>query len=83
VETPGGPMAIRFAVPNEFGVLDHVVSPARGIEIEVPMRVVPNGLGSELMFTLFQTPEMTDEAFIQDAGMVERDLGTLKQLLER
>lgn len=46
------------------------------------MRVVANGEGSELMFTLFQLPGMSDEQFGQDAGMVETDLRTLKVVLE-
>jgi len=41
--------------------------------------VVPNGTGSELMFTLFERPGMT---LAEDARLVERDLRTLKTLLE-
>lgn len=83
VETPDGEeMPIRFAARNEHGVLDHVVSPAPGVEVLNPMRVVANGGGSEVTFTLFQAPDATDEAFARDAGMVERDLRTLKRVLE-
>lgn len=82
VETASGPMSIRFAAPNDLGVLDHHVSPAPGAEISVPMRVVPNGSGSELMFTLFQLPGMSEEKFAEDAALVERDLQTLKAVLE-
>lgn len=82
VETPHGPMRIRFADRNEFGVLDHSVSPTPGREILNPMRVVPNGDGSEVMFTLVQAPTMSDAQYAEDAGMVERDLRTLKRVLE-
>jgi hypothetical protein len=82
VETPDGPVGIRFVPQNELGVLDHSVNPAPGVEILNPMRVVPNGAGSEVMFTLFQLPEMSDQKFAEDAGMVERDLRTLKSVLE-
>jgi len=75
-------MRIRFAGHNEFGVLDHYVSPAPGLEISVPMRVVPNGTGSEVTFTLFQLPEMSGEQYAEDIRLVERDLGTLKHVLE-
>ena len=68
---------------NDFGVLDHYVTTAQGVEIYVPMRVVPNGSGSEVMFTLFKTPDMSDKQFADDAGMVERDLKTLKSVMER
>ncbi len=83
VDTPQGPVQIRFAEKNDFGVLDHYVTTAQGVEIYVPMRVVPNGSGSEVMFTLFKTPDMSDKQFADDAGMVERDLKTLKSVMER
>jgi hypothetical protein len=83
VEMPQGPVQIRFAEKNDFGVLDHYVTPASGAEVYVPMRVVPNGSGSEVIFTLIKTSEMSDEQFAEDAGMVERDLKALKSVLER
>ena len=82
-ETPQGVIKIRFAEKNDFGVLDHYVKLESGIEVYVPMRVVPNGSGSEVIFTLFRTPDMSDKQFAEDAGMVERDLKTLKGVLER
>lgn len=82
-ETPQGVVKIRFAEKNDFGVLDHYVTTASGVEIYVPMRVAPNGSGSEVIFTLFKTPEMSDKQFAEDAGMVKRDLKTLKSILER
>jgi hypothetical protein len=75
-------MKIRFADRNDYGVLDHFVTPAPGVEIYVPMRVLPNGSGSEVVFTLFRLPEMSEEEFDRDAGMVERDLRVLKSALE-
>lgn len=82
IETTVGPMSIRFADSNELGVLDHVVSPALGVEIHVPMRVIPNGSGSEVLFTLFQLPDMTKAKFEEDRQWVQRDLQTLKSVLE-
>ena len=82
-ETPQGPMQLRFAEKNDFGVLDHYVTTAQGVEIYVPMRVVPNGSGSEVIFTLFKMSGMSDKRFAEDAGMVERDLKALKGVLER
>ncbi|MBI2203273.1 MAG: SRPBCC family protein [Candidatus Rokubacteria bacterium] len=82
VETPQGPMGFRFAPSNDLGVLDHYVSPSPGVEFLNPMRVVPNGAGSEVLFTVFQPPDASDEAFAQDVRLVARDLGTLKRLLE-
>lgn len=81
-QTPHGPIRIRFAPRNEFGVIDHVVTVGPGVEVSVPLRVVRNGTGGEVTLTLFRTPEMTDESFEADAEMVRRDLLTLKGLLE-
>lgn len=82
METATGWMEIQFVPANEFGVLDHVVKLPDGQSIRNSMRVVPNGDGSEVMFTLLQLPEMTDEQFANDAVMVETDLRTLKAVME-
>lgn len=82
VRTPQGPVGIRFTEPNTLGVLDHVVTPVEGDPVHVPMRVVPNGSGSEVLFTLFRLPPASEEDFGTDAAMVEEDLRRLKQLLE-
>lgn len=82
METATGWVGIQFVPANDFGVLDHVVTLPDGQSILNPMRVVANGEGSEVMFTLFQLPDMSDEQFAKDAGMVEADLRTLKAVLE-
>ncbi|WP_437193307.1 SRPBCC family protein [Planctomicrobium sp. SH527] len=82
METPSGWIGIRFVPDNEFGVLDHTVTLPDGQSILNPMRVVTNGEGSEVMFTLFQLPGMSGEQFTKDASMVEADLLTLKCVLE-
>jgi hypothetical protein len=82
METPTGWVGIQFVPANDFGVLDHIVKLPDGQSVMNPMRVVANGEGSEVMFTLFQLPGMSDEQFAQDAGMVEADLSTLKKVLE-
>lgn len=82
VETLQGPMKVRFAERNSFGVLDHYVIPESGPEIYIPMRVISNGTGSELIFTLFRLPGISDKKFAEDAEWVKRDLNALKNLLE-
>ncbi|HEV7260100.1 MAG TPA: SRPBCC family protein [Bosea sp. (in: a-proteobacteria)] len=81
-QTPMGPMRIAFSEPNAYGIADHAVIPADGPAMHNPMRVMPNGSGSEVVFTLFQR-SMTDDEMARDAGMVMRDLAALKALLER
>lgn len=83
-EDPDGrPIRIRFSGPNEFGVLDHIVFAESGAESRNTMRVVANGTGAEIMFTVLRTPRMTEEVFAADAAAVKRDLNALKALLER
>jgi hypothetical protein len=81
-ETPQRPMKVRFTERNRFGVLDHYVMPEPGVEIYIPMRVIANGAGSELIFTLFRFSDISEEKFAEDIEWVKRDLNALKQLLE-
>lgn len=81
-ETDAGKLKVRFTKRNKFGVLDHFVIPQPGNEIYIPMRVIANGEGAELLFTLFRLPEMSDEKLHADAEWVRRDLAALKSLLE-
>lgn len=81
-ETPQGLMKVKFTERNDFGVLDHYVISKPGMELYIPMRVIANGTGSELIFTLFRPSDMPDEKFAEDAEWVMRDLNALKKLLE-
>jgi hypothetical protein len=47
------------------------------------MRLITNGSGCELLFTLFREPGITDESYNADANFVQRDLNALKELLEK
>jgi hypothetical protein len=80
---PDGRVVLRFAAPNDVGVLDHWVVPGLGAEVYMPLRAIANGGGGcELVLTLFRQPGMTDAVFARDAEWVARDLATLKGLLE-
>ena len=59
-DTLDGQGKIRFMPKNAFGVADHYVQPPSGTEVYVPLRAVANGDGSEVIFTLYRPPEMTD-----------------------
>jgi len=82
-EFPFGKVSIRFAQINNFGVMDHDVELDSGTIVHNPMRVISKGDGSFFMFTLFRQPVMTDEQFVADKLAVQKDLATLKLLLER
>ena len=77
-----GRMVIRFAPPNPFGVLDHDVTVDTGETFHNPMRVLPNGDGAEIVFTMRRQAGVTDADFDRDAAAVRADLTALKQLLE-
>jgi hypothetical protein len=82
-DSPMGVVKVRFAAANALGVLDHDVTLPSGEVVHNPMRVVPNGRGCELTFTLFRRPGASVQEFRADAATVEGDLRTLKGLLER
>lgn len=80
---PFGEVKIRFVCDNCFGVMDHHVELASGEIVYNPMRVVPNGNGSEVIFTLLQLPTMSAAQLAADKEMIAEDLLRLKELLER
>lgn len=80
-QSPMGAIRILFSEPNRFGILDHTVVLPDGRAMTNPMRVLANGAASEVVFSLFQR-DMTDDELARDAGLVTRDLKTLKALLE-
>jgi len=82
-DSPMGKVKIKFAEENKFGILDHEVVLESGVTINNPMRVIANGKGSEIFFTLVRQPDVSDEKFAQDAEWVEKDLRILKGLLEK
>jgi hypothetical protein len=77
-----GTVKVQFVETNPFGILDHLVTLPDGARVYNPMRVFPNADGSELIFTVYQRTDMSDEQFADDARAVARDLATLKTLLE-
>ncbi|ATA57426.1 hypothetical protein D3C87_547330 [compost metagenome] len=84
VRTPeSGEARMRFAPPNDLGVLDHWVAPEGVPEVYLPFRVIGVAPGvCELQFTLLRQPHMDDAAFARDAGWIARDLQALRRLLE-
>lgn len=81
-DSPMGRVRVKFAEKNTFGVLDHVVTLPSGTDVFNPMRVFPNNDGSEVVFTVYQLPEVDEQRLLEDVRMVEHDLQTLKQILE-
>jgi hypothetical protein len=82
-DSDGGVARAEFTARNSFGVVDHTVIRPSGQRVYIPMRLIANGGGCELQFTLFREPNMSDAQFTADAGFVGRDLKGLKRLLEK
>lgn len=81
-DSPMGLVQVAFTGPTELGILDHDVTLPDGTVVHNPLRVLRNDAGSEVVFTLYRLPGVTDEAFESDAASVAADLSRLRTLLE-
>ncbi|PIJ50760.1 polyketide cyclase [Erwinia sp. OLTSP20] len=78
---PDGDVLIRFTDHNVYGIMDHYVGSGLGKEIYIPMRVIANQLGAQVMITLFRDDLTSEARFADDVAAVKRDLQTLNQLM--
>ncbi len=81
-DSPLGPVVVEMTERNPYGVADHRVSLATGETFFNPMRVIADGEGCELVFTLRRQAGVSDADFDRDAAAVAADLATVKRLLE-
>lgn len=79
---PEGPVRMCFTEHNSYGLLDHIVETGGGDAVHVPLRIVQNGDGAEVMLTRFRQSGMTGEKFSADAKGIMRDRRALKALVE-
>ena len=84
-ETPQGQAKVRITEKMHFGILNHYVrllsSPNIDEEVFVPMRVVQNGSGSEVIFTVFQLADMSEDKYAEDIKMGSKICKIWKVLL--
>lgn len=79
-----GEVTLTFTPKNDLGVCDHDVRLPDGTTFHNPMRVTPNSdARCDVSFTLKRLPDATDEEFERDAVTIEKDLLTLKEILEK
>jgi hypothetical protein len=83
MDSPMGRITVTFVPRNEFGVLDHQVRLESGETVYNPMRVITDGAGCEIVFSLRRQEAMSDEDFERDADAVLSDLRRLKQRMEK
>jgi hypothetical protein len=80
--SPMGEVEVRFVPANPYGVLDHDVVLPDGTTVTNPMRVLADGDGAEVVFTLRRREGVGDADLEADAAAVRADLARLKELLE-
>lgn len=78
---PQGAVKVRFTEHNPFCIMDHYIDSGYSKEIFVPMRIVANEEGSQVLLTIFRQPLLSDEKFTQELESVKRDLQALHTLL--
>lgn len=83
VDSPMGRVVVAFAPPNDFGILDHDVTLPAGETVHNPMRVIPNGDGCDVVFTVHRRPGMSEADLAGDVEAVAADLASLRALMER
>lgn len=81
-DSPMGEVEVAFVGPVELGVLDHDVTLPDGSVVHNPLRVLGNDEGSEVVFTLYRLPGVSDEDFERDAALVGEDLVRLRDVLD-
>ncbi|MFF4168445.1 SRPBCC family protein [Streptomyces sp. NPDC001741] len=81
-DSPMGRVVVDFAPRNDLGVLDHHVTLPSGETVYNPLRVIADGDGCEVVFTLRRRPDMSADDFRRDEAAVAADLVTLKRLAE-
>ncbi|MBK4784932.1 MAG: polyketide cyclase [Pantoea sp. Pent] len=65
---PEGTVKIRFTPYNPFGVMDHWIDTGSGKEVYMPMRVIANEQGAEVVMVVYRQPLMSDEKFAGDVA---------------
>jgi len=81
-DSPMGRVTFTFTPRNDLGVLDHVVTLPSGERVYNPMRVIGDGDGCEVVFTLRRRPGMSDQELERDVDAVAKDLATLRSVVE-
>ena len=82
LETDVGSMKVHFVDQSCVGLLDHEVTLESGVRVLNGMHVLPNGSGSELVMTVFQSPDVSTEEFERDIQAVRADLARIKKVVE-
>lgn len=81
METRTGLGRIRITTDEASGALDYDLV-SSGVQWSVSGRVIAKSGGSELALTFTQPPSASREAFEKQAGLADKELARLKEVLE-
>ena len=81
-DSPLGRVTVEFVEPNHLGVADHDVTLPSGERITNPMRIIANGDGCDVLFSVRRLAPMSEADFASDVDAVARDLASLRSLME-
>src|SRR3954452_16870971 len=82
VDSPLGRVVVAFTPANEYGILDHDLTLPSGHTVTNPLRVIANGDGCDVVFSVRRQPGMSDADFAADVESVTEDLATLRSIME-
>ncbi|WP_138444913.1 SRPBCC family protein [Sinomonas susongensis] len=80
--SPMGDVEVSFVGDVAEGILDHRVTLPTGATVLNQFRILHDGAHSLAVFHLRREPGVSDEDFESDAAAVQRDLETLRSVLE-
>jgi len=81
VTTAQGEMPIRYVTDATARTIDFYFEPLPGAEVAAFSRVVPNGCGSDYIFTQFQIADMPDAVFEAQTDALGEELHVLRGVL--
>ena len=79
----GGPARMRIDADAERGIVDMYLAPGEApYGPPLPVRVVPNGDGCDVLFTLTRSPGLDDQQWAAALDSMSRELQQLRSRLE-
>ncbi len=79
VGSPGGPLRVRFIREDRARVVDILVQVSEGVELTHAIRLVANGEGSEIVWTLVKPEGLSDSAFQDQLRWAANALNVLRK----
>lgn len=78
-----GPVKVCFSPRNDFGILDYSLTLSSGEVYQHPLRILPNGLGSEVVMTIWVANGTAHQDFLRYRQMVKEDLIAIKDFIAK